>query len=192
MDITSKPNLKPFRSWDESEIINGLFAATTAVLNKGTFVTITQASGNTNVMQTGTLAPAAPHLGVASNFGGAPSYAISKRWALNWRVRAANPGEVVLGVIVKDVAEVNKFGESYVYRPRYEKNEQQVVNSGESVPILTRGLISTNNFSGVPVPGSGATVSGGMLMVSAYSATSVGKFLTTVDADGYALFKVEC
>lgn len=192
MDITSKPNLKPFRSWDESEIINGLYAATTATLNKGTFVTITQASGNTNVMQTGTSSVAAPHLGVASNFGGAPSYAISKRWSLNWRVRAANPSEVVLGVIVKDVAEVNKFGESYVYRPRYEKDEQQVVNSGESVPILTRGIISTNNFVGTPVPGSGATVSGGALIVSTYSATSVGKFLTTTDADGYVLFKVEC
>jgi hypothetical protein len=191
MDITSKPNLKPFRNWSEYEILNGLYAATTATLNKGTFVTITTASGNTNVMQSGA-SPATPHLGVAGNFGGAPSYAISKRWSLNWRVRAANPNEPVLGVTIKDVAETNKFGEAYVYRPRYEKDEQQVVNSGESVPILTRGLISTNNFNGVPVPGSGATVSGGMLVVAAYGATSVGKFLTTADADGYAIFKVEC
>lgn len=191
MDITSKPNLKPFRNWSEHEIINGLYAATLGTLNKGTFVTITQASGNTNVMQSGAN-PANPHLGVAGNFGGAPSYAISKRWSLNWRVRAANPNEPVLGVTVRDVSETNKFGEAYVYRPRFEKDEQQVVNSGEAVPILTRGLISTNNFTGTPVPGSGATVSGGMLVVAAYSATSVGKFLTTADADGYAIFKVEC
>lgn len=193
MDITSSPNLKPFRVENPWEVINGLFTANVGTLNKGTFVSIVSATGNNNVFYSGN-SPATPHLGVVGNWGGAPSYAVSKRWGIRDTVKAADAGEVVLGVTLKDLKETNDFSENFAYRPRYEKSEQQVVLSGEAIPIMTRGIISTNGFVGTPVPGSGATVSGGKLVVAAYSNSigNVGKWLKSADYDGYATFKVEC
>lgn len=190
MDTTSRPNLKPFRQYSEHEVINGLFAAT-GVLNKGTVVTITTASGNTNVLQSGN-SPVTPHLGIVSSWGEAPSYARSNRHEVKWKVGAAGASDVVLGITLRDTKETNKYGENYAYRPQYEKDEKGIVASGESVPILTRGIILTNGFTGTAAVNSGATPSGGYLVVAAYSkATSLGKFLTNADADGYALFKLE-
>lgn len=193
MDITSSPNLKPFRVENPWEVINGLFTANVGTLNKGTFVSIVSATGNNNVFYSGNN-PATPHLGVVGNWGGAPSYAVSKRWSIRDTVKAADAGEVVLGVTLKDLKETNDFSENFAYRPRYERSEQQVVLSGEAIPIMTRGIISTNGFVGTPVPGSGATVSGGKLVVAAYSNSigNVGKWIKAADYDGYATFKVEC
>lgn len=191
MNITGTPNLKPFRQYSEYEVINGLFSANVDTLNKGTFVSMLATnSGNTNVSQNAN-SPATPHLGIAGNFGEAPAYASSKRFEVKWKVRAATHTDVVLGVTLRDVKETNKFGEKYAYRPSYDQFEQMVVLSGEAVPILTRGIISTNGFTGTPVAGSGATVSGGSLVVGVYSTSSVGKWLSSADGDGYALFKVE-
>lgn len=189
---TGTPNLKPFRNYNEWEVINGLFSANVASLNKGTFVSMLATnSGNTNVLQNAN-SPVTPHLGVAGNWGEAPSYASVKRHEVKWKVRAATNTDVVLGVTLRDVAESNKFGEKYAYRPKYERDEQMIVLSGEAVPILTRGIIHVNGYVGTPIAGSGATVSGGLLVVGVYSkATSVGKWLSSADADDYALFKVE-
>lgn len=196
MDITSKPNLKPMRQISEWEVFNGIYSATTATLNKGTFVTIATAPGNTNVLQNASN-PSTPLTGDAGAWGEAPSYAVSRRWKNTATVRAANSGEVVLGVTLVDVKEEDKFGINYAYLPYSARQEKRVVLSGDPVPILFRGIIKTNNFSGTPNPtgtsANGAYVHGGELIVSAYSkATSAGKFLSAADADGYALFKVEC
>lgn len=191
MDITSTPNLKPFRQFSEYEVINGLYSATTATLNKGTIVKITNAPGNTNVLD-GAATPATPHLGDAGNWGEAPSYASSKRKAVAWKVAAANSGDVALGMTIRDVAETNKYGENYNYRPKYERDEKMIVTSGEAVPILTRGIVTVNGFVGTPAAGSGAIASGGLLVVTTYSkSTSVGKWLSSADADGFAIFKLE-
>lgn len=192
MNITGTPNLKPFRIESPWEVINGLFSANVATLNKGTFVSILATnSGNTNVLQSGN-SPVTPHLGVVGNWGEAPSYATSLRHEVSWKVRSATHTDVVLGVTLRDVAESNKFGEKYAYRPKFERDEQMLVLSGDAVPILTRGVIHYKGSVGTPVAGSGATVSGGNLIVGVYSkSTSVGKYLSSNDADGYALFKVE-
>lgn len=190
--IDGSPNLKPYRNIAPHEVINGAFTANVGTLNKGTFVSIVSATGNNNVFYSGNN-PATPHVGIEGNWGEAPSYAVSKRWVVRDTVRAATTGDVVLGVTLNDVRETNDFNENYAYRPRSEKDGRQVVLSGESVPILTRGVICTNNFVGTPVPGSGATVSTGTLQVAVYSNSigCVGKWLKSADYDGFAIFKVE-
>lgn len=192
MNITSTPNLKPMRLINPHEIINGLYTANVGTLQKGTFVSIVSATGNNNVV-TGASSPATPHVGVVGNWGEAPSYAISKRWAVRDTVRAALSGDVPLGVTLNDVAESDQFGINYAYSPEYRRQEQQVVLSGESVPILTRGIIMVNGYQGTPVPGSGATLNSGLLVVAPYakSVGCVGKWLKGADPDGYAMFKVE-
>lgn len=197
LNQTGSPNLKPFRSYTEHEVINGLYSSSVVPLNKGTFVTIIQASGNPNVNLTGTgLAAVSPFIGYANAVPGTPEYATSLQFGIvSNKVRAANSGEVVLGVSLVDCAETNKYGEAFAYRPVWERHEQQVVVSGEALKILTRGLITTNGFSGTPSANTGAYVHAGVLVPCPYNKTTqpqlVGKFLEGADADGYALFKVE-
>lgn len=193
MDITSKPNLKPFRQYSEHEVIN-LYAHVAGDVNKGTFVKLSAADGNTNVADGAGNA----HVGYDSAWAGfnAPSRATVLRPVVNWKVATATSGSQVIGMTLYDVKETNKFGEKYIFRPSYETSEQEVVRSGEAVPILVRGIVKTNGFNGTPGPGSGAAVhnSSGVLDVKDVTYTSadkVGKFLTSADAHGYALFKIE-
>lgn len=194
---TGVPNLKPFRSYSEHDVLNGLHSATTVPLYKGTFVTITVASGNPNVNNTGTgLSPVVPFIGSLGDWGTPPAYVTSLRFGIGGnKVRAGNSGEVIAGMTVVDCAELNSYGENYASRPRYERNEQQVVLSGEGLKIVTKGIFSVNNFSGTPALNSGAYVNGGSLIPCQYNKTLfpgiVGKFLEAADADGYALFKLE-
>ncbi len=184
MNITGRPNLKPLRQYSPHDEIN-LYSATTDTLNRGTFVTITTASGNTNVLQSAGQA----FLTSAGSVGEGPSRVTSTRQQVSWKVKAANSGEVVLGIALFDVRETNKYGEKYLWRPRYERAEQDIVLSGEAVPIAVRGFFKTNAFTGTAAVNSGINiVSGGIGIVGVYSkSTSIAKFLSTADADGYAL-----
>jgi hypothetical protein len=193
MNITQSPNIKPFRDYDEHEVYNGFFSANVASLNKGTFVSIVPgASGNLNVIQ-GANRPPTPLLGAGPAYGQGPARVTSYRSEVKWKVQAAPSGTVPLGVALYDVRETNAFGESYLSRPQYERIEQEVVVSGEALPILARGLIALKGFSGTATPGSGINVCvNGSGVVGTYTkGTSYGRFLSAADADGYALFKVE-
>jgi hypothetical protein len=192
MNVTQIPNLKPLRDYDEHEVIN-FFAHASGNVNKGTFVTLSTANGNTNVWQNATNA-AALLSGVA--LAGTPTRATVLRHEVTWKVDTATSGQQALGLTLYDVRETNDYGEKYIFRPRYERKERDVVVSGEAVPILCRGFVKINGFVGTPGPGSGAvvsTTSGGYVDVAGNvtGVENVGKFLTSADADGYALFKLE-
>lgn len=191
MNLTDRPNLKPLRDVNDHEVLP--FFATTGVLNKGTFVTLSASnSGNTNVYTSGNT-PATPYQTVTTAYGQAPSYAYSTRANVAWTVKQAGPTDPVLGVLLYDNKQYNAFGEDFRYKTAAERHEQQVTLPGETTPVLKRGVISIAGTIGTPIAGSGATVSGGRLVVTAYSrTTSVGMFLSSADADGYALFSVNC
>ena len=193
MNITQSPNIKPFRDYDEHEVYNGFFSANVASLNKGTFVSIVAGgSGNLNVIQ-GANRPPTPLLGAGPAYGNGPARVTSYRSEVKWKVQATPSGTVPLGVALYDVRETNAFGESFLSRPQYERIEQEVVVSGEALPILARGLIALKGFTGTAAPGSGINVCvNGLGVVGTYTkGTSFGRFLSAADADGYALFKVE-
>jgi hypothetical protein len=195
MNITQIPNLKPLRSYDEHDVIE-FFSHQDASANKGTLVSIvgSTALGNTNVWQ-GASDPATPHLGTAFTLPGTPTRAAVFRNEVKWKVKNAYSGEVPLGLLLYDVREETPFGEKYIYRPRQERIDKAIVTSGEAVPIITRGLFKVNGIVGTPGPGSGAVpaLTSGYLLVTATTTgvANVGKFLTSKDADGYALFKLE-
>ena len=193
MDISQSPNLKPFRQYDEHEVINGFFSANVASLNKGTFVSIVAgASGNTNVLQNANT-PATPLLGLGPVYGNGPSRVTSYRSEVKWKVQACPSGTVPVGVALYDVRETNQYGELYITKPKYERIEQEVVVSGEALPILTKGFVSLKGFIGTATPGSGINYcQNGSGVVGVYSkGSSYGRFLSAADADGYALFKLE-
>ncbi len=189
MNITG---LKPFRDYDEHEVIN-MFTPT-GVMGKGSLVAIDFATGNTNVGGTGVPAPT-PYQTVNTAFGLAPAYAYGVRGVVDWRLKLAHSGNTCVGMLLYDVGSTNKFGEDFRYRPVHERHEQQVTLLGESAPFVRRGLflVGSGRIEGTVAIGSGFHAKNGNLNVEGYNkATSLGSFLTTRDAEGYALVALNC
>lgn len=178
--VTEKPNLKPYRDFSNHDVIN-LYAATGGYVNAGTFVIATSLDPD-----------AVPQAVLAGDRQGVPARAYSPRWVNPNKVRESVSGEVPLGMTLNDVREHNDYGDRFLHHPS-EIARLDIIPSGQTVPIVTRGIFEINGFSGSPGPMSGAiahpTVAG-QLLVSNASTGQVGKFLSTSGADGYALFKL--
>lgn len=185
-DLTSTPNLKPFRQFEGNEVIN-LYAHMSGSVNRGTVVKLL--SGD---------ASAHPNLLTTAFDSTAPSRVTSLRPVVKWKIDTTTSGNIPFGILLYDVRENNAHGEKYLYQPRYETSEQQVVISGQAAPVLVRGIVEINGFDGSPGPGSGAVVgtgTAGTLLVNngvaKFASGRVGTFMTTSGADGYALLKIE-
>jgi hypothetical protein len=175
-------NLKPFREYDEHDVIN-LFAVNSASTNKGTVVV---ADGN------GVNFKNALSLDNISQYGNTLSAQFNVPWTVSPAPSTATQGQIV-GLLLKDVRTVDENGEKLIYRPR-KAAEMDVIISGQACPILTKGLVLVSVLEGTPGFGSGAAVAnagGGDLKTVAYSAATVGKFLGPKNDEGYALLKVE-
>lgn len=186
-DLTSTPNLKPFRQYNANDVIN-LYAHVSGSVNRGSVVKLL--SGD---------ASAHPNELTSSFDSNAPSRVTSLRPVVKWKIDNTTSGEIPFGIVLYDVREVNAYGEKYLHKPRYETSEQQVVISGQAVPVLTKGIVEINGFYGTAGPGSGALVpttgTAGRIQVSnsvaKFGSGRIGTFLTTSGADGYALLKIE-
>jgi hypothetical protein len=175
-------NLKPFRDYDEHDVIN-LFAVNAESANKGTVVT---ADGNgVNFKDATSLDDLSPYANTLSAQFNVP-------WTVSPAASGAAKGQIV-GLLLKDVRRVDENGEQLIFNPR-KAAEMDVIISGQAAPILTKGLVLVNGIVGTPGFGSGAAVSdagGGDLKVVAYGSATVGKFLGPKNDEGYALLKVE-
>jgi len=181
-------NIKPFRDYDEHDVI-GLYALNTATGRKGVFVSPstfnpTNYQGYTNIP-----------------VGTSADGTWSVRYAVNARVTASASGaQNVLGMQLYDVLENDENGIPIRFSPKYVKDAKAVVCSGEAVPILTRGIVEIWGFWGTPGPGSGAFISNsgdGSLVVglpdrttTAPNSQKVGTFLSSTGYDGYAILEV--
>jgi hypothetical protein len=175
-------NLKPFREYDEHDVIN-LFAVNSASANKGTVVV---ADGN------GVNFKNALSLDNISQYGNTLSAQFNVPWTVSPAPSTATQGQIV-GLLLKDVRTVDENGEKLIYRPR-KAAEMDVIISGQAVPVLTKGIVLVSGIVGTPNFGSGAAVSdagGGDLKVVVYASGTVGKFLGPTGSDGYALLKIE-
>ncbi len=103
----------------------------------------------------------------------------------------------VLGVTLFNVAEFDENGEKYRYY-KQKATENNVILSGQTVPVLTKGLLTlaSGAYNGTPAIGSVITVSdttAGTFDVKAYSAVSnkdqiLGKVIGTgFRQGGYAM-----
>lgn len=171
--------IKPFRSYDEHEVIN-LYSLLEDSGNAGDFVEYVSWNpsdsdgydGSTNL----------------SPFGGIsiPRY-VSKA-----KVKLATSGSenVVAGILLYDVRTNDALGRPLIFdAQRY--NELQVVYSGQTVPMCKRGMVVISGFAGTPAPGSGIGVhnstAGGWKVLGPAVTPSLGKFLSSTGADGYAV-----
>ena len=175
-------NLKPFRDYDEHDVVN-LFAVNGESVNKGTVVV---ANGN------GVDLKANLSLDNLSQYGNTLSAQFNVPWTVSAAASGAAKGQIV-GLLLKDVRRYDENGEQLIFNPR-KAAEMDVIISGQACPILTKGLVLVNGIVGTPGVGSGAAVSdagNGDLKVVPYANATVGKFLGPVNDEGYALLKVE-
>jgi hypothetical protein len=175
-------NLKPFRDYDEHDVIN-LFAVNAESVNKGAVVT---AVGNGIDLKANT---SVDNLSAYDN-------TFSAQFNVPWTVAPAASGSTagnIVGLLLKDVRKFDENGEVLLFNPR-KAAEMDVIVSGQAAPILTKGIVLAHVAQGNPGFGSGAAVAdagNGDLKVVAYSSKTVGKFLGPKDAEGYALLKIE-
>jgi len=191
-----RPNLKPFRDVHSSNKI-GLFAHTSGSVNKGTVVKISAADGNTNVFD-GASSPATPYLKAYTNASdNHPSHVYSNSYEVSWKVDTAGSGDKPLGFLLNDVRTQDSWGND-MHWEHQKRAEGDIVESGQAVQVATKGLLTINGIQGTVVAGDAAyvsaTVAGEVDRSSTHDKTRndyVGTFLTTKDADGFAIIKVE-
>ena len=194
---SQRPNLKPFRDVSPHNIIN-LYAHVSGSANKGLLVKLSTVSGNTNVKQNAN-SPSNPYVKNVANRGldNLPSYVYAHVQEVAWKVDTATSGDVPLGFLLNDVRTQDYWGQDMHYLHQ-KRAEGDIVESGQTVNIATRGLLMVNAIQGTPAVGDAAyvsaTIPGEVDSSSTYDAARedyVGKFLTDKDADGFALLKVE-
>jgi hypothetical protein len=175
-------NLKPFRDYDEHDVIN-LFAVNAESANKGTVVVANGEGINLkNDLSLDNLSP----------YGDTVSAKFNVPWTVSAAASGAAKGAIV-GLLLKDVRRYDENGEQLIFNPR-KAAEMDVIISGQAAPILTKGLVLVSGIVGTPGFGSGAAVSdagGGDLKVVTYATATVGKFLGPKNDEGFALLKVE-
>jgi len=188
------PNLKPFRDYSEHEVLSIYAFSGVVPANKGTLVTPIRTWKN--VDGPFTLSGNSP-----SNISPAAN-ALSARFDVVGLVQAdpKSPDDqtklVPIGITLKDVRELDENGEPLLFNPR-KLAEMDAVLSNHAVPILTRGMvyingIDTGNYGGgggLPDVGD-AAYAGANGQLATDGGIQVGKFLSTIDSEGYALVKI--
>ena len=169
--------LKPFRDYSEHDVIN-LFSysgdqdANGLIASRGTVV---------KIVGSGFMPVAVPNSGLngvnpvdlVNGLGAEYANTVSTRWAVTSKVSAATSGDNAIGITLIDVRELDENGEKLVFNPR-KAAEMNVVVSGQSVPVLTRGVISYSGTQISPVnPGAGV-----------YLGTVAGELSTTDNQEG--------
>jgi hypothetical protein len=140
------PNLKPFRDYDESNVIN-LFTITGQTrVDKGTFVTA--ASSGVNLRDDSVV-------NNLSIYGNTVSALFTPAWSLATAPSGSTKNSV-LGATLKDFRSFDENGENLLFHPR-KAAEMDVIISGQAMPVITKGLflysgIATGTYGNPAAP----------------------------------------
>ena len=162
--------LLPNRSINEKDVING-YSFNSNSGEAGTFVKVSAGNLNLDPVEYGDFGPFANSLGNAkSQYPYVPQ-----------KVTAAGTGDagLIIGMILRDVREVDENGEKLLYYPQ-KKQDLQCVLSGEAVPIASRGVVEINvrGLAGGVCPNVGdaaVVVADGKVTGVAFSALTTGQ-----------------
>lgn len=184
---STKRLIKPFRGYGEHEVIN-MFAFDLETVNKGTFVKVL-GSGWVNDQDTLNITSASP-------VGASYSNVVSDRYSTTARVTTAGTGDLgkVVGLLLNDVRETDENGEKLIYNPR-KAAELSAVVSGQTVPILKRGIVLAY-ATGASAGSSAFINANGELETNSAiyggsGGAKVGTYLGSADLDGYALLNLD-
>lgn len=174
--------IKPFRQYDENDVIN-LYSLAESSGNQGDLAELVSWNpSDSDGYDVG--AELSPFAGITI-----PRY-VSKA-----KVKLATSGNenMVLGALLWDVRETDVLGRPLIYTAqRYQ--ELQVVVSGQAVPIVTKAVLIVSGFTGTPGVGSGIGVDnsglGNWKVIGKDATPRLGTWLSTTGADGYAVARL--
>jgi hypothetical protein len=184
--------LKPYRQYSETSVINGLFAFTNATsAESGTIVRISSNYKNLDGENIDILSD----LSNLNNIISAVIGPVGRVERTNFFDDPYRP----IGIILKSIASEDENGNLLAYNPRKAAEMDVILPNIQSVPILTSGIIFTNNIDtanhtpaggGDPNPGDTA-YAGDSGSFATDGIIAVGQFLSTKDSDGYALIRIQ-
>lgn len=194
--LDTQGNLLPFRQYGEAEVIN--FFALNGTGQNGLFV----------ALETGQQDPANSDGYTTAGLGATYTNIYAPRFENKRKVRLATSTDTVysaVGITLHTTAEYDSNGQKLVLLPKERRDEMGFVISGESVPVLTRGIVTLRKgaYNGTPIPGYAGVLSGNGTITAVPGATvaasadlssrAVGKFISSSGSafDGYAQFKLE-
>ena len=156
--------LRPFRDYDEKDVIN-LFSLEdtghTLPIVKGTLVKLDGGAGW----------KADQELEMLGSVGASFSNVTSQRYGVAANVGVTDVGDDALGIILHDVRETDENGEQLKFNPR-KAAEMEAVISGQAVPVAhDNGQIQTGDND---------------------SAKKVGVALGNKDRNNHVLIKLDC
>ena len=181
------PNIQPFRTLSEYDIVNMYAYSGALPVTKGTFVRILNGWDTSQ------------ELSELGSVGASYQNTVSLRYGVAARVGTTNAtGLSSLGILLNDVRETDENGEKLIFNPR-KASEMQVVLSGQAVPIAMKGIFLYSGCNGTPTAGAPAYSTGDGGLSTAPSQTSgnnpiaelVGKFLGPKNTAGHVLFKLD-
>jgi len=135
------PTLRPFRDYDEKDVIN-LFAFEVAAgealpINKGTLVKV------------GTGWTTDQELAMIGDVGASYTNTVSQRYGVAAKVVTAGAGDAPIGITLFDTKETDENGENLKFNPR-KAAEMEAVLTGQAVPVVSRGIFL---YSGATLAG---------------------------------------
>ena len=171
------PNLRPFRDYNEHDVVNLFSYSGTLPVNKGTIVKIVgDGWKNTDEMD---------FLGSPGNaFGNT----VSERYGVAAKIGDAASGDSnALGVLLYDVKETDENGEKLIFNPR-KAAEMNVALSGQAVPVATRGTFLYSGVAGTATGGATAYWNGSE--ISSLGGVDIGNFLGASGTNGDVLVRI--
>jgi hypothetical protein len=170
------PNLRPFRDYDEHDVVNLFSYSGTLPVNKGTIVKIVgNGWKNTDEIE------------LLGSPGNAFGNTVAERYGVAAKVADAGSGDASLGILLYDVKETDENGEKLIFNPR-KAAEMNVAVSGQAVPVATRGTFLYSGAVGTPAAGGTAYWNG--TEISSVGGTTIGMFLGAKDTDNNVLVKI--
>jgi hypothetical protein len=177
------PTLRPFRDYDERDVINLFSFSGSIPTNKGTLV---------KIVGSGFLPTDQDSLEMLGNVGAGYNNTVSQRYGTPYKVAVAGTGDAVVGMMLFDVKETDENGELLKFNPR-KAAEMEAVLSGQVVPLVTRGTFMYSGFTGSVTAGASLYVGDNGLIDSTQrnGAVKVGQALSAKDSLGYVTVKLD-
>lgn len=191
------PNLLPFRDYSEHDVIN--FFTCTTIANKGTLVKPVRSwKNNSTPLDKSTSGPL--QLG-STDPGATYQNTITKNFELVGQVSPVvnyDDSPSPIGILLKDVREFDENGDKLIFNTRKAAEMDVVIPNIQAVPILTKGLILVNDIDTTSINAGGggnpdigdAAYVGADGRIGTDGSIVIGKFLSVLDENGYALVKI--
>ena len=174
--------IRPFRDYDEHDVINLYTFSGALPVTKGHMVTVTRGWLNTAEQNV--------RLG---DVGASYHNTVSERYGVDAHVGLSTASTTNLGMMLYDTKETDENGEKLIFNPR-KAVEMEVCVSGQAVPVMTRGVVL---YSGTQLASETVAVgaalysdANGELTTGVGAGGSVGRALGGKDANNQVLVRI--